>query len=178
MSRHRDILPEVVEILAQKHPECAIVLVGSVRRGTERPDSDLDLAIIVPEDCKKRTDQTWRHKGILMCLCYLGRDWMDQTLREQPYVFWPFSLGEVLHDPYGVAAGFQQRAGAFFAEHPDIVELWKKNLAQHSASKLDPNEPIGTFPDWNSFWDHIEKHHIGKEAKPNISVEPNDAGAP
>ena len=162
MTKHRDILPEVVTILAQKHPGCAIVLVGSVRRGTERPDSDLDLAIIVPEDCKKRTDRSWRYKGILMCLCFLGREWMDQTLTNQPYVFWPFSLGEILHDPDGVAQAYQRRAQAFFARNPDVVDLWRENLAQHSASKTDPDAPIGAFPDWESFWGHIEGHHMTK----------------
>lgn len=37
----------------------AIVVVGSVVRGTARPDSDLDLVLLVDDPTWYRTDQTW-----------------------------------------------------------------------------------------------------------------------
>ena len=160
MTKHRDIIPEVVEILVKQHPGCAIVLVGSVRRGTERPDSDLDLALIVPKNCKKESDH-WKYKGVVLCLCFLGAKWMGESLTTAPYVFWPFSRGEILHDPDGIALAYQDRAKEFFAQNPGVVDLWQSKLSQHSASKTDPDLKID-FPDWQSFWDHLEEHYMIK----------------
>ncbi len=50
MGLHQDILPDLIEDIQSYHDECAIVLIGSVARGKERPESDLDLNIFLPDD--------------------------------------------------------------------------------------------------------------------------------
>ncbi|WP_366917903.1 nucleotidyltransferase domain-containing protein [uncultured Gimesia sp.] len=50
MSVHQRIIPGLLEVCASIHPDCAVVLIGSVAQGTERPCSDLDLNLIFPGD--------------------------------------------------------------------------------------------------------------------------------
>jgi len=50
MGLHQDIVPDLIENIQSYHDECAIVLIGSVAMGNERPKSDLDLNIFLPDD--------------------------------------------------------------------------------------------------------------------------------
>lgn len=47
MSEQRDILPKVLDIILRDTPDSSIALGGSVSFGNERPDSDIDLLVIV-----------------------------------------------------------------------------------------------------------------------------------
>lgn len=49
-----DCLPEAVELIRREFDPLRIVLFGSRARGEGRPDSDLDLLIVLPEIENKR----------------------------------------------------------------------------------------------------------------------------
>jgi hypothetical protein len=50
MEHHEDTLDAYVRRMKAHSNPIAVVLVGSVARGTERPDSDVDVYLIVPDD--------------------------------------------------------------------------------------------------------------------------------
>ena len=50
MKSHRELLPKVVELLTAVDEKMGIVIVGSVARGSERPDSDIDITVIFSGD--------------------------------------------------------------------------------------------------------------------------------
>jgi predicted nucleotidyltransferase len=45
---HQEILPELIRELTQIDKEMGIILIGSVARGCERSDSDIDLTVLFP----------------------------------------------------------------------------------------------------------------------------------
>jgi predicted nucleotidyltransferase len=47
-------LPEVIELITREFDPLRIILFGSQSRGEARPDSDLDLLIVLPEIENKR----------------------------------------------------------------------------------------------------------------------------
>lgn len=53
------IIPLVTHWFAARPDVAAIALVGSVARGTARPDSDIDLVLLVHDPQVYRRDQTW-----------------------------------------------------------------------------------------------------------------------
>lgn len=50
MRHHEDTLGAFVERVKADPNAIAVILVGSVARGTERPDSDVDVYLVVPDD--------------------------------------------------------------------------------------------------------------------------------
>lgn len=50
-----DCLPEAIELITREFDPLRIILFGSRARGEARPDSDLDLLVVLPEIQNKRT---------------------------------------------------------------------------------------------------------------------------
>ena len=157
MSRHQDIIPNLVSVCSQIHEDCGVVLIGSVARGTERPDSDIDLNIIFPGDvCPAgqhpyidddnhwqlvikdtvdgiRVDVAWETERAL-----LGRLRSDDVLN-----CWPFSNGRVLYDPSNVAAPCLQIAKHWYSQHPDIAARFEAAYAEAKCRKRPPKPSPG-----------------------------------
>ena len=136
MGLHQDILPELVEDIKSYHDECAIALIGSVARGQQRPESDLDLNIFVPDDdvnCYKSPyidkDNKWQLKmkchvqGVRIDVAWETYQGLENHLRgDGPIHCWPFSNGKIFHDPSGTVARCLTVAQRWFQEHADIAE--------------------------------------------------------
>ena len=48
MSIQRDLIPRLVARVVDASPASAVLLIGSVADGAERPDSDIDLIVVTP----------------------------------------------------------------------------------------------------------------------------------
>ena len=136
MGLHQDILPDLIEDIQSYHDECAIVLIGSVAMGNERPKSDLDLNIFLPDEdsaCQPSpyigSDNRWQLKvkrevhGIRIDVAWETYEGLEQQLQGHgPAGCWPFSNGKILHDPNGVVQPYITTARTWFDQHADIRE--------------------------------------------------------
>jgi predicted nucleotidyltransferase len=109
MLRHQAILPHLVEVCASIHDRCGVVLIGSVTRGAERPDSDIDLNLIFPGDeCPLGRhpyvdhDNRWQlvHKGdvdgLRVDVAWETEHALLKRLQSDDVLHcWPFSRGRV-----------------------------------------------------------------------------------
>ena len=148
MGLHQEILPRLVEICTSIHPVCGVVLIGSVARGMERADSDVDLNILFPgDDCPLEVspyiaaDNRWQLKvkdeieGIRIDVAWeTEHGLMDKLSGDGAMYCWPFSNGRMLHDPRGVAGRSLKIAQAWFAERRDDVA---RNEAEYAAAKAE-----------------------------------------
>jgi hypothetical protein len=146
MGLHHDILPYLVEICVSIHDECGVVLIGSVARGTERMNSDIDLNIIFPRDeCPLHRspyvddDNCWQLKlkdhvqEIRIDVAWETQTALLERLYGEDVVnCWPFSNGQVLHDPYEIAAPCLTIAQNWFASHADVASRYE---AAYAAAK-------------------------------------------
>ena len=144
MGLHQDILPDLVADIISHHHECAIVLIGSVARGQERPESDVDLNVILPNDDVNYhkspyvdRDNRWqlrmkRHvQGIRIDIAWETYQGLEKRLqRDGPFYCWPFSNGKILHDPHGMVDPFLSVARRWFHEHANIAERIKTEVRQ------------------------------------------------
>ena len=144
MSIHQRILPGLVEECASIHPDCAVVLIGSVAQGTQRAGSDLDLNLIFPGDQRPQTehpyvgdDNRWQlvvkdHvEGIRIDVAWET----EQALHEHvtgPQVrgCWPISNGRILRDPLQIAAPLLAIAHQWYVDHPDVREQYERDYAE------------------------------------------------
>ncbi len=144
MSRHHEIIPHLLEVCSSIHNDCGVVLIGSVARGTERPESDIDLNIIFPEDvCPVRQDSyidddnRWQLvikdnvQGIRVDVAWETRFALLKRLRSDDVLnCWPFSNGRILHDPCNVAAPCLAIAKEWYREHPEVAARYESEYVE------------------------------------------------
>ncbi len=129
MTPQRQILPEVIAAILAEHPECSILLIGSVARGEERPEnSDLDLNLFFPAEPGEskwvRPSNRWQlevvseHRGVRLDFAWETFEFLEAHLRTAG-PFWILSSGEVLHDPSGRLAPCLRLAQQWAAAHPE-----------------------------------------------------------
>ena len=158
MSKHREILPEVIKRLAAVDPGCGVVVIGSVQYGYERPDSDLDLLAVVHEAAANGLSDwkvAWESRGvreleteikkILVQVFFAPVSGLERWLTETPYFMYPFSQGELLHDPQGLAAHYQLSARKYFEERPAVASEWSAQLQAHKQVKLTGRDKEGFY---------------------------------
>jgi predicted nucleotidyltransferase len=160
MTTHLEILPEVVEILVREHPVSGIAYHGSALLGCARPDSDLDLIILVDAPGEYRNDHAVTHKGIVLCRSFLPREWLEKSLAKSPYMLFPFSQARIVYDPDGLTAQLQATAAAYFERKPEIAAAWAERTAAYRARKTDTSIEIPN-PSWGEFFKWLcDKHDV------------------
>ena len=144
MSPHHDLIPHLVDVCATIHDRCAVVLIGSVACGTQRPNSDVDLNIILPGDEAPvgqhpfiDDDNRWQLvvkdivNGIRIDVAWETERALLDRLRSDDVVHcWPFSNGRILRDPSNVAAPCLEIAKEWFRNHPEIVAEYESTYAE------------------------------------------------
>jgi hypothetical protein len=158
MTKQRELLPTAVTRFTTLDPACALLLVGSVQHGYERPGSDIDLIAIVHDTIQ--TDPTqwhvrWENRGVKsltgnaegveLCVFFAPINGFERWLTETPHHMYPFSRGEILHDPEGLARRYQAAARAYFRAHPAMAEEWEAQLKAHKQVKLTGLDENGCY---------------------------------
>ena len=174
MSKQRDILSDVLGIVLRHAPECAVFLSGSVVIGNERPDSDIDLAVIVSDVNGARCpdgqvrDQNEGFKfvdasfgGVPLEIVHLTPGHFEELLVNTPWRGYKFLSVENLHDPEGLIQSWKDRIAPWFEDHSDVVELWEQWLAEHAERQLSRGQKLGPvirrFPDMMSdLWPYLD----------------------
>ena len=172
MTKQRNILPQVLERVRQDAPECAVALTGSVRYGYERPDSDIDLLVAVPDfratefqDAKlsHETDEArvanFFVGDIRVEVVYFDFAYFDQV-QQSPWRSYTLCQAEILHDPHRRFTRCQVALREWFQAHPDITSLWEKQLQMCREYALTGRPPdrktVLTFPRWEDFAQHVD----------------------
>ena len=154
MTRHSEILQEVVRILVREHPVIGVACHGSVLLGRARPDSDLDLIILVDAPGEYHNDHDATFEGITLCRSFFPKEWLERTLEERPYTLWPFSRARILYDTDGAMAAYQAAASAYFDRKPEIAAAWVERERNYRARKTDPSVDLA-HPSWGEFFEWL-----------------------
>jgi len=114
MREHRQILASVIDEIIAMDPDCSILLVGSLARGEERDDSDIDLHVCMSREPECFNDLIGEHNYEHMHVCTerngvkidIGWRLLDKLEREwtQPIpvgVHYYFMVGKCIRDPSG-----------------------------------------------------------------------------
>jgi len=189
MSRQRNILPQVVERIRQDAPECAIALAGSVRYGYERPDSDIDLLVAVPDfratefagaKLSHETNEARVANFFVgdkrVEIVYFDFAYFDQV-QQTPWRSYTLCQAEILHDPEGRFTHCQHALREWFQAHPRITNLWDQQLQmcrQYALTGRPPDrKTVLAFPRWEDFAQHVDALVQAEAARPN--TDPEDA---
>ena len=165
MSIQRKTLLRMIDELPQMYPGCGILVAGSVQRGEERADSDLDLFVVYPGDGPVRLEHEESPEGIKIDLAFFPESGFQRQVQEEWYKFWMFSRAEIVHDPTGIAKRNQDTALSYFAGHPEIDQAWVRQTEEIRRHKADRSY-LPQKPTWDSFSRHVER--MVAEQRPEV----------
>ncbi len=105
MSRQRAALARIVPDLCHRYPGCGILVFGSVARGQERPDSDLDVMVVCEGDAPLKWDPgaAIGERDINIDLAVFPEATLQRLAETKWFIFWELSQAQVVHDPTGIA---------------------------------------------------------------------------
>lgn len=138
---HASVLAEVVEELKSDDNVLGVLLIGSLARGTARPDSDIDL-IVVQANGDRVIDRRSHGQLIVELSFRTPVEWEKQfTPTRVGDESWGYAFldGVILHDPRGAVAKLIDRAAKAHAAYrvpKDIVDhfVW---LWSHLRPKME-----------------------------------------
>ena len=137
MTRQRESLARLVPVLCRKYRGCGILVFGSVGRGEEKPNSDLDV-IVVHDD---EGELEWMpgsplgEPGLNLDLAIFPQAALRRLAATRWFAFWEFAQAEVVHDPTGIARRNQTLIRERFEAYPEAAAMWKELMAAVSRSK-------------------------------------------
>ncbi len=183
MSKQRDILPDVLSFVQEQVPNCPVYLGGSVSRRHERPDSDIDLFVVVADvdaaDVPGGKVEWQEHSFKLVAATFhevpihlhVGSPALLQMFEKHPWRAYKFLQMERLHDPDGIVQRAMDRVAPWFDEHPDAAELWQQWLEEHRERQLSGGSQLGSllkqFPSQvPDLWSHLDDMYGDKVAEP------------
>jgi predicted nucleotidyltransferase len=121
--QHRSAASRAAASLVDGGGILAVLLAGSVARRTARPDSDVDLLVVIPEDAT-RPARYRRVNGLLVEVAAKSQaEWEQRFRRPQPMWVYAWLDAEALHDENGVAARLSSLARQRFDNYRAPAEL-------------------------------------------------------
>lgn len=156
MTNQRAALDYLVQLCREADPDCGVRLQGSVARGQERADSDIDLTVILSPAGPHQFNRLIRednHYGMRVipveeCGVTLDINWLrvDELLRivrdRGAGDWWMFYQGQTIHDPAGLAERCQDAIAEWFERNPAITEAWRRQQQEIQRHKQDPDYPL------------------------------------
>lgn len=157
-SKHAAILEELVADARANEAVCGFLVFGSVARGTQRADSDIDVLSVL--EAKKRSSGIRNRvvEGIKVGDLYFSRSVLMDSLESVPYLLHPLAEASLLFDRDGTISPLLDRLRAYFDEHPEIVAEWRVYAEQLRAEKAAYGYEKTTIID---VWNELEARHSG-----------------
>ncbi len=179
MTKQRQLAERLAQECAVIDPSCSVHAFGSVGRGVERPESDLDL-MVMTELYKLIAERlTWDEVRIgydgdeipvrlhhgkidgigvdLHCCTPQNR---LAVVRDIPHIAYGKVL--ILRDPTGVASRCEATVRAYFDARPEMDAVFVEQERELLRHKMDSGHSL-RFPERTDFMRHVESRFgIGK----------------
>lgn len=161
---HIEIARAYSQEMEQNPNHQALVLFGSVARGTSGPESDLDVLLF-----HRRLPEIYTYKeivfsGIKVGVCNLDIQAYRRAIIEEPFNRIILAGAQVLFDRTNKVQHWIGAVERYFVANPDIKEEWDRAYADYHQVKLDPTKE----PD-DIYYIYIQNSH---EYKGRILQEP------
>jgi len=125
---HQKIVREIVEEQKKDPSVIAITLFGSLARGEERSDSDVDIEVISKKAKKWELKQDERRYGIKIDFQITPKDKLIRNIKKYPYLCYDYLTEKILYDPEDFMKGIRKGLKGYFDKHPEVISFWEKKL--------------------------------------------------
>ena len=144
---HQKIVNEIVEEYKKDKSTLAVTLFGSLARGEERDDSDVDIEII-SESAKKWELLKDKRYGIDIDLVIRPKKHLLHQFEKYPYLCYDYLSEKIIYDPKGFMKDLKNKLKGYFDKHPEVVEFWEKKLKimkENKAKGQDSKDAIKSY---------------------------------
>ncbi len=155
--KHETILAGLVEQATADASIVGFLVFGSVARGTQREDSDIDVLTVLRDDTRARIGNRVVD-GIKVGDLAFSSATLEHSLQEVPYLLHPLGEATVLLDRDGTITPLLARIRAYFADHPAIVAEWSASYERLRVEKATYGYEKTTIID---VWNELERRHSG-----------------
>ena len=134
VSKQREVLPKVLDIVLKHAPCAALFLSGSVCFGNERPDSDIDLVVVVPDVSQasypggetRDVGQGFKFVDaafdiVPLEIIFLTPSFFEELVCSKPWRGYKLLQAEILRDPHGLIQSWRDRIRPWFRDHPEVT---------------------------------------------------------
>ena len=144
---HQKIVNEIVEEHKKDKSTLAITLFGSLARGEEREDSDVDIEII-SESAKKWELLKDKKYGIDVDLVICPKKHLLHQVKKYPYLCYDYLSEKIIYDPKRFMKDLKKKLKGYFDKHPEVVKFWENKLKimkENKAKGQDPKDAIKSY---------------------------------
>ncbi|MAG47130.1 hypothetical protein CL617_00870 [archaeon] len=147
MKIHQKIVNELVEKYKKDKSTIAINLFGSLARGEERPNSDVDIEII-SENVRKWRLLKKKKYGIEIDLVICPKEHLIYQFEKYPYLCYDYLNEKIIYDPKDFMKNLKRNIKKYFDKNSKIVKFWKNKLKimkKNKAMGQDPKDAIKSY---------------------------------
>ena len=156
--KHHEILETLVEQAAADTSIVGFLLFGSVARGTQRADSDIDVLTVLRADDASATIHNRMVDGIKVGDLSFSLATLEHSVETVPYLLHPLVEAKVLLDRDGTISPLLDRIRAYFDDHPEMVAEWSAAYERLRVEKATYGYEKTTIID---VWNELERRHSG-----------------
>ncbi len=132
---------EIAKVYSQQREQepnnLALILFGSVARGTSRPDSDLDFLLLHQSPPRKFWEEEVDFLGVKVGTQHLDYAHFRRAVVLQPFNRIILTTAQVMFDKTGNIPIWIAAIGRFFITNPDIKAEWDNHYALYRRSKTE-----------------------------------------
>ena len=144
---HKRIVDEIIEEQKKNSKVITINLFGSVAEGNERPDSDVDIEIIINEGKEWKWFKQNKY-GIHIDFVRCSKNHLLYQIEKYPYLCYGYLDEKVIYDPEGFMKEVKKKIGNYMNKHSEVVRFWENKLKimkKNKAKGQDPKHAIKSF---------------------------------
>jgi predicted nucleotidyltransferase len=157
-----EILKQLIAAARDDPNVLGYLLFGSVARGTQRADSDIDVITILQANSQDWGINNTTNDGIKVGNIYLAFDVLVHSVEEVPYLLHPLVEAKLLVDRDGRIAPLLKEIRTYFDEYPQIVDEWNGYYEKLKEEKAQFGYEKTTIID---VWNELEKRHSGGKTR-------------
>ncbi len=145
--KHKKLVDKLVEKYKKDKSIIAITLFGSLARGKEREDSDIDISVF-SEDAKKWDLLKKKINGIEVDFEICPKKHLFNQFKKYPYLCYDYINHKIVYDPQGIIKDFVEKLRKYLEKHPEVVEFWEEKLRimnENKANGKDLHEAVKSY---------------------------------
>ncbi len=131
---HQKIVKEILEEYKNKPNIIGVRLVGSVSRGEERPNSDVDIEVV------KSKGNTWKYTefvrhGIDIDFVTATKNHLIYQFENYPYLCYIDLDKKILYDPTNILKDLQNKVRVYMNANPKVKKFWDTEFKKMRLAK-------------------------------------------
>jgi predicted nucleotidyltransferase len=162
MMKHDEILKQLIADAERSPNTLGFLLFGSVAKGTQREDSDIDVITVLRASKPTSGIDNSPIDGIKVGNIYFTYEIFVHSVETVPYLLHPLGEAKLLFDREGKIQPLLESIKAYYVDHPERVDEWDRYYALLKQEKAEYGYEKTTIVD---VWNDLEKRYSGGRIK-------------